>query len=108
MEKHPDFTVLNCGMDKETGINYNRGCTDFLCVVFFLVFVSTMFGTAFYGLIKGHPKAMIKPYDFTNKFCGINDTTKEYGKLFLSDLAPKWPQGDFEPAPTQIAYKMFY
>lgn len=41
------------GLNKETGINFDRGCTDFLCVVIFLVFVSCMFAVAIFGLVKG-------------------------------------------------------
>lgn len=108
MEKNPDFNVLECGMDKETGINFNRGCTDFICVIFFLVFVGCMFGTAIYGLLKGHPKAMLKPYDFTNNFCGIDDSVKDYGKLYFTTLAPTWSDSRLNPSPVQIAKRIFY
>lgn len=107
MEKNPDFTVLKCGMNQQTGINFNRGCTDFLCAIVFLAFIATMFGAATYGLIKGNPKAMIKPYDFTMSICGVNDTVKDYGKLYLTDLAPTWSES-VNPSPMQIARRIIY
>lgn len=82
--KNPDFKVLDCGMNAETGINMERGCTDVLCVGLFLTFIATMFGVAIFGLVKGDPKAFIKPYDFTNSICGVNDTVKDYGKLYFT------------------------
>lgn len=95
-------------MDRETGINLNRGCTDFFCVIFFLAFIAAMMGTAFYGLVKGHPKAMIAPYDFTNNLCGVNDTVKDYGKLYFTTLAPTWSDANLQPSPLQIAKRIFY
>lgn len=49
-EKSKDFSATECGMNAETGINLERGCTDMLCVVLFLCFIATMLGTAFYGI----------------------------------------------------------
>lgn len=108
MQKNEDFSVLECGMDKETGINHNRGCTDMICVVFFLVFVATMLGSAFYGLVKGEPGAMIAPYDFTNSLCGVNDTVGDYPKLYFTTLAPTWSDTSLTPSPLQIAKRIFY
>lgn len=67
-----------------------------------------MFGTAFYGLVKGHPKAMLAPYDFTNSLCGVNDTVAEYPKLYFTTLAPTWSDTNLKPSPLQIAKRIFY
>jgi len=107
LEKNPDFKVEDHGMSTETGIQFNRGCTDFCCVIFFLVFVGCMFGVAIFGLIQGHPKAMMKPYDFTTEICGVNDTVKDYGKLYFTQLAPTWSQ-TADPKPLEIARKIMF
>jgi len=75
-------------MNADKGININRGCTDFLCAILFLAFISVMFASGCYGLIKGEPKAMIKPYDHSEMICGFNDDVKDYGKLYLAKLEP--------------------
>jgi len=111
MEKNPDFGVLECGMNKETGINFNRSCTDILCVFFFLAFVGCMFGTAIYGLIKGHPKVMIAPYDHSGNYCGINKTYEEYGHLYFTNLSPTWTDASGRthvPKPWEIGKRVFY
>ena len=78
-----------------------------ICVIVFLAFIATMFGTAFYGIAQGDPKAMIKPYDFTKSICGVNDTVKDYGKLYFTRLAPDW--GDAaNPKPSTIVKKITF
>jgi hypothetical protein len=74
------------GIDKEHGINRDRGCTDFLCVVIFLVFVSCMFAVAGYGLIKGSPGRLTAPYDFKERFCGYDEGVEEYPYMFIANL----------------------
>lgn len=88
MKKHAGFKVEKCGLNKKSGMNMERGCTDFLCAVIFLVFLSTMFTVGVYRLLKGQPKAMIKPYDHSKKICGFDEEVKDYGKLYLTKLAP--------------------
>ena len=75
-------------MNRKHGINMKRGCTDFLCAILFLSFISVMFASGIYGLIKGQPKAMIKPYDHSQMICGYDDVVKDYGKLYLAKLDP--------------------
>jgi hypothetical protein len=69
-------------------INFDRGCTDFLCVVVFLVFVSCMFAVAFYGLIKGEPTRLFAPYDYKDRFCGVDAEVEEYPYLFITNFQP--------------------
>ena len=106
-ERTEAFKVTDCGMNTETGINLDRGCTDMICVVLFLAFIATMFGTAFYGIAQGDPKAMIKPYDFTKSICGVNETVKDYGKLYFTKLAPDWKDAA-NPTPTDIVRRITF
>ena len=81
------------GLNKETGINFDRGCTDFLCVVIFLVFVSCMFAVAIFGLIKGEPSRLFAPYDNWNRFCGVDESVKDYPYLFIANFEPAYSDG---------------
>jgi len=62
-KKYGDYKATDSGINEETGMVYERGCTDFLCGIVFLVFVASLFAVAIFGLIKGEPKRLIKPYD---------------------------------------------
>lgn len=93
MEKHPDYKATDSGINEETGLNYQRSCTDFICVVFFLVFVSCMFAVAIFGLIKGEPARLFAPYDFDNRFCGVDESVKEYPYLFVTNFQPTYADG---------------
>lgn len=104
-ERSDNFNVTECGLNATTGLNFDRGCTDMICVIVFLAFIATMFGTAFYGIVKGDPKALIKPYDFTNNICGVNDTVKDYGKLYFTKLAPDYKDA---VAPSRMVRRIFY
>jgi hypothetical protein len=51
-------------MNAKTGMNFERGCTDIICVALFLAFIGAMFGTLFWGVVSGDPMSMISPYDY--------------------------------------------
>lgn len=82
--------MTQCGLDAEDGIVHARGCTDILCVGLFLAFIGCMFGAMFYGIVKGEPKVMLAPYDFTGNICGVNKTVAKFPKLYMTKLAPEW------------------
>merc|ERR1712167_492030 len=58
------FSCLASGMNEETGINFDRGCTDLICLVLFLSFIATMFGVSIWCVSQGNPGMLINPYDF--------------------------------------------
>lgn len=89
-------------------MNYGRGCTDFLCAVLFLAFLSVMFASAIYGLIKGKPRTMVAPYDHSEMTCGIIDDVKDYGKLYLARLEPQPDDADNIGHPTRIMRRIFF
>ena len=80
-------------MSKDVGMNFDRDCTDLLCVVIFLVFISCMFAIMIFGLIKGEPSRLFAPYDFKNRFCGVDDSVKEYPYLFVTNFQPTYSDG---------------
>ena len=103
-----EFKVTDCGLNSNTGMNFNRGCTDFLCAVLFLAFLSVMFASAFYGLIKGEPRTMVAPYDHSEMTCGIDDDVKDYGKLYLARLAPTEYDQENIHHPTRVMRRIFF
>lgn len=61
-----------------------------------------MFGVAIFGLIKGEPSRLFAPYDYKDRFCGIDDEVKDYPYLFIANFQPTgsdlWyaSSGDYE------------
>lgn len=93
-------------MNTETGINLDRGCTDIICAIFFLLFLGTMFGVAIFGTIKGEPKAFIKPYDFSKSICGVNKTVEGHGKLYFTKLSPNmWDAMEHDTLVRKIVFE---
>ena len=85
-KKYGDYKATDSGVNEETGMVFERGCTDFLCGIVFLVFVASLFAVAIYGMIRGDPKRLIKPYDFNSKICDVDDEVKGFGKLYFAEL----------------------
>jgi len=98
------------GLDKEKGMAFERGCTDFLCVVIFLVFISCMFAVAIFGLIKGEPGRLFAPYDFDYRFCGYDPEVKEFPNLFITNFQPTYTDayyaasGDYN----EVIFRIFH
>jgi len=44
-----NFKVTDDGLNKETGYNKDRGCTDFLCLIIFLAFLGSLVGCSIWG-----------------------------------------------------------
>ena len=86
-EKYPGYKTTDSGLNRETGLNFNRTCTDFLCLVLFLAFLASMASIAMYSLIKGNPKTLYKPYDHANRICGFSPGVEDYGKLYMTRLS---------------------
>ena len=90
-ERSGNFKVTEYGLTEEAGmVRGERSCTDLLCVVLFLVFVSCMFGLAFFGIANGNPAKLMAPYDFSSQICGHDPSVKDYPKLYFTKLAPGW------------------
>ena len=63
-------------LNKDTyanGINQDRSCTDFLCLIVFLAFVGTMVGLTGYTIAKGNINMMIAPVDKHSNLCGFGE-----------------------------------
>ena len=50
-EKYGTYKATDSGINEKTGMVFERGCTDFFCVVLFLAFVASLFAVAIYGVI---------------------------------------------------------
>lgn len=73
-------------LDKETyanGINQDRQCTDFLCLMVFGAFLMAMLGITGYTIKEGNVNQMIAPVDMNLNFCGFGDRA-DYQKLYFA------------------------
>lgn len=50
---------------------------------------------------------MIKPYDFNKQICGVNETVKDYGKLYFTKLAPGMVD-ILDPTPTELVKRITF
>jgi hypothetical protein len=88
LEKYKD-DMDAISLDKDAyanGINENRSCTDFFCLVVFLGFLATMCGVTVYGISQGQVAKIIAPVDMHYNFCGIEGPREDYQKLYFTNL----------------------
>lgn len=88
LEKYKDdMDSINLEKDKyANGINQDRSCTDFFCLIVFLAFLGAMGGVTMYGISQGQVDKMIAPIDMHLNFCGIEGLRADYQKLYFTDL----------------------
>lgn len=85
--KDPEMDVPT--EDMANGPVADRSCTDILCCLIFLAFLTGMVGTAGYGLLYGDPYLLITTWDADENGCGYNETTKDYPFLYFPVIDPK-------------------
>lgn len=61
----------------KSGPMSKRGCTDSLCFLIFFAFVVLHIGSAGYGISKGNPWELARPYDLDGNPCGAKSTNTE-------------------------------
>ncbi|XP_070581822.1 choline transporter-like protein 2 isoform X2 [Ptychodera flava] len=64
----------------------NRGCTDIICCILFLLFISGMFVIGYFGWSRGDPNKLIYPTDSRGRICGYDDGLENKTNLFFFDL----------------------
>jgi hypothetical protein len=80
-----DMDAVNLNKDDyANGINQNRSCTDFMCLIVFLVFLGAIGGVTIYSVKKGNVETMIAPIDTHLNFCGIEGPRAEYEKMYFT------------------------
>jgi choline transporter-like protein 2/4/5 len=52
----------------QNGPVMNRSCTDCICCLIFIAFVTGMAATGAYGFAKGNPKLLLTTYDADGKY----------------------------------------
>jgi choline transporter-like protein 2/4/5 len=57
----------------EKGLKWERGCTDILCCLIFIVFTVAIFGVSFYAFGSGDPSRIMTPFDSDGNACGKPD-----------------------------------
>jgi len=75
--------------DMANGPVADRSCTDLLCCLIFLAFLTGLVGTAGYGYLYGDPKLLLTTWDADGNGCGYNETTKDYPYLYYPIVDPK-------------------
>ena len=79
--------MTDSGLNYEHGMNQDeRVCTDFACAVFFLFFLGTMAAVALFGVVKGDPVALYKPFDHQLRMCGVSPGVEGYPKLYSTKM----------------------
>jgi len=58
----------------------DRGCTDVLCLLMFIIVVGSIFGIGIYALINGNIDGIIYPSDYNGAYCGKPGTALENHK----------------------------
>lgn len=66
-----EFAVLESGLNNETGMTFERGCTDMICVILFFSFLASMFGVSLWCVARGNPKMLLNPFDYQGNVCGM-------------------------------------
>lgn len=64
----------------------NRGCTDILCCLLFIVFFAGFTGVHWYGFMHGDPYLLLTTWDYDGNGCGYNETTLEYPYLYYPTI----------------------
>ena len=64
-----------------------RGCTDCLCLVIFLIFLSGWLGLMIFSMIKGKPEVLYRATDYEGNVCGEYLNTNP-AKSFEKGTAP--------------------
>lgn len=79
-----DMDAISLNRDTyANGINQDRSCTDFLCLIVFGVFLLAMGGITAYTIAKGNVDKMVAPIDRNLNFCGFGERA-DYQKLYFA------------------------
>ena len=79
-----DMDAISLDADTyKNGINEDRSCTDFFCLVVFGVFFVAMVAITGYTMKEGNVDKMVAPVDMHLNFCGFGDRA-EYQKLYFA------------------------
>ena len=62
-----------------------RGCTDIICCIVFVVFLCGFLGIAGFAFSKGNPKKVIAPYDPDHRACGLDKAVKDYKYIYFTN-----------------------
>eukprot|EP01017_Pseudomicrothorax_dubius_P034347 TRINITY_DN4696_c0_g1_i14.p1 TRINITY_DN4696_c0_g1~~TRINITY_DN4696_c0_g1_i14.p1 ORF type:complete len:217 (+),score=31.55 TRINITY_DN4696_c0_g1_i14:127-777(+) len=64
--------------------SYQRGCTDILCCLIFVLFWAGLFLIAFMAIKQGNPKRLAQPYDVDHKACGQSPGYENYNYIYFA------------------------
>jgi hypothetical protein len=67
----------------ENGPTQDRGCTDIICCLIFILFMAGWIFIFAYGVSKGDPGKLMTPFNEYGKGCGYNSGYKDYPNIFF-------------------------
>lgn len=70
------------------GPTEDRGCTDILCCLLFVLYFIAMFALGIYGFTKGSPSKLMVPYDSNGKGCGLDAPLQDYPYIYFANPIP--------------------
>lgn len=63
-----------------------RKCTDCLCGLVFIAYISTLIAAAVYGYQNGHPGELLAPIAPGNQICGYSEGHEAFPYLYIYDI----------------------
>lgn len=72
----------------ENGPIEDRGCTDIICCILFLLSLVALIAIAAYGIKNGNPAYLVSPFDTSGQACGYNESVKDYPYIYFLLPAP--------------------
>jgi hypothetical protein len=93
-----ELSKFNCkdGSTIQDGIVKERGCTDILCLLVFIAFISSMGYLTFLGSTTGDVKRILAPLDGDFKFCGDDPGFEDYPKMIITSFEANLPTEIFK------------
>ena len=67
----------------ENGPAQDRGCTDIICCIIFLLFLGGWIFIFGYGLAKGKPQALLTPFDESGNGCGYSPGFEDFENIYF-------------------------
>lgn len=67
----------------ENGPLHNRGITDIIFCLFFVIFLAAYIGVFVYGVLKGDPAKLLTPFDSNAKGCGHSPGYENYPYIYF-------------------------
>ena len=77
-------TAIEMNQNPSKGPTFDRGCTDCICCIIYVIFLAAFIGVLCYGIAKGDPKRLATIFDYDKNQCGNEEAgTLDYPVGYL-------------------------